>query len=462
MQQPYDSATQKIALFVTTVTTVITPYMASSINIALPAIGKEFALDAVTLPWVTTIFLLASAVLCVPFGKMADIIGRRKVFLLGISIFTLASFLLSSVDSGWLLLALRGFQATGASMIYATGIALLVSVYPTEARGKVLGINAAATYIGLSVGPYIGGFLTQNFGWRSIFIAVVPLGLIVIVASLWKLGWENGTAKKEKFDFTGSAIYTLSLILIMYGFPSLSQLTGILCVAAGLAGAGLFAAWELRTANPILDLRLLLSNRIFAFSNLAALINFSATYGINFLLSLYLQYIRGFSPQNAGAILLSMPVMQAVLSPFVGRLSDRVKPQILAAVGMGTTSVGLALFTLIADDTSLLFLIVTLMICGTGLALFAAPNSNAVMSSIHSGSYGLASGTMQTMRLIGQNLSLAVAALIIALLIGRVQIQPVHYPAFLQSVKLSFIVFTPIGLAGVFASLAGLRREPKT
>jgi EmrB/QacA subfamily drug resistance transporter len=460
-KQADDSATQKIVLFATTVTTIITPYMASSINIALPAIGSEFGLDAVTLPWVTTIFLLVSAVFCIPFGRLADTIGRRKVFLLGVSIFTLTSLLLASVSSGFLLLVLRGIQATGASMIYSTGIAILVSVYPPQARGKVLGINAAATYIGLSVGPYIGGFLTQNFGWRSIFIAVVPLGLIVIAASLWKSRWESATAKKEQFDFIGSTIYTLSLISIMYGFPSLSQLSGIIFVAGGLVGAGIFAAWELRVENPVLNLKLLLSNRIFAFSNLAALINFSATYAINFLLSLYLQYIRGFSPQNAGAVLLWMPVMQAILSPFIGPLSDRVRPQLLAAAGMGTTAVGLTLFTFLTGDTPLLYIIVTLLICGIGLALFASPNSNAVMSSIDSGSYGVASGTMQTMRLIGQNLSLALATLVIALLIGRVQLKPEHYPTFLQCVKLTFMIFAPLGLVGVFASLGGLPRKTK-
>jgi MFS family permease len=218
----------------------------------------------------------------------------------------------------------------------------------------------------------------------------------------------------------------------------------------------------MHAVNPILDLRLLVSNRIFAFSNLAAIINFSTTYAINFLMSLYLKYIRGFSPQDAGAVLLFMPAMQAILSPFVGRLSDRMRPQIIAAAGMGTTAAALAMFIFVTDTTPLPYIIATLMICGTGLALFASPNSNAVMSSIDAGSYGVASGTMQTMRLIGQNLSLGVATLIIALLIGRVQIKPEHYPMFLESVKITFIIFAPLGFLGVFASLAGLPKKPKT
>lgn len=462
MQNQTDDKTgQKVVLFVTTVTTILTPYMSSSINIALPSIGKEFDLDAVTLSWVATIYLLASAVFCVPFGRLADIFGRRKVFLLGITIFTLSSFLLTGVSSGALLIALRGLQATGAAMIYGTGIAILVSVYPPKDRGKVLGINAAATYIGLSVGPFIGGFLTQNFGWRSIFIAIIPLGLLVIAACLWKMRWEQGLVKREKFDLVGSAIYSLTIISVMYGFSSLPQLAGILFVTAGFIGAVVFTVWEMRIKNPILNLKLLLSNRTFAFSNLAALVNFSSTYAINFLMSLYLQYIRGFTPQNAGAVLLSMPVMQAILSPFVGRLSDRTRPQIIAATGMGITALSLSSFIFLTDTTPLPVLIVSLMICGTGLSLFASPNSNAVMSSIDIGSYGVASGTMQTMRLIGQSLSLAMATLIIALLIGRVQIKEEHYPAFLQCVKTAFLIMSPLSVTGVFASLAGRRKKPK-
>jgi MFS family permease len=388
-------------------------------------------------------------------------LGRRKVFFVGISIFTVASFFLTSASSGTMLLILRAVQALGASMLYGTSIAILVSVYPPKDRGKVLGINAAATYIGLSVGPYIGGFLTQNFGWRSMFIVIVPLGLLVIAASLWKMRWDKGAIKKEKYDFAGSTIYSLSLISFTYGLSSLPQLPGILFVAGGLIGAVVFGLWEMRISYPILNLRLLLNNRIFAFSNLAALINFSATYSINFLLSPYLQYIKGFSPLDAGKILLYMPVVQAVLSPFVGRLSDRIRPQVLAATGMGITALGLSSFIFLSDATPDSVIIAGLMVCGAGLSLFASPNSNAVMSSVDSASYGVASGTMQTMRLVGQNLSVSIATLIIALFIGRVQLKPEHYPVFLQCVKTSFIIMSPIATLGIFASLGGLRRKPK-
>ncbi len=457
--QTNDSIARKVVLFVTSVQTLLTPYMSSSVNIALPTIGKEFSLDAVTLSWVATIYLLVSAVFCVPFGRVADMFGRKKVFMVGVSIFTLSSFLLTSVASGVLLITLRAFQALGASMVYGTCIPILVSAYPPKDRGKVLGINAACTYIGLSVGPYIGGFLTQNFGWRSIFLCVVPLGVLVLAASLWKMGWERGALKREKFDFTGSSIYSLSLVAVMYGLSLLPQLAGILTVAGGIAGAIVFALWEMRTNTPILNVRLLASNRTFAFSNVAALINFSSTYAINYLLSLYLQYIRGFSPQSAGATLLFMPVMQAVFSPFVGRLSDRVRPQVLAATGMGITALGLGTFIFVTDSTPIFVIIAGLMVCGTGLSLFASPNSNAVMSSVDAGSYGVASGTMQTMRLLGQNMSLALATLIISLLIGRVQMQPEHYPAFLQCVKIAFMIMTPLSACGIFASLAGIRKR---
>lgn len=290
------------------------------------------------------------------------------------------------------------------------------------------------------------------------FIVIVPLGLLVVAASLWKMKWEKGPIKKEKYDITGSGIYSLSLISFTYGLSSLPQLPGILFVTGGLIGAIIFGFWEMKTDHPILNLRLLLTNRVFAFSNLAALINFSATYSINFLLSPYLQYIKGFTPMDAGRILLCMPVVQAALSPFVGRLSDRVRPQVLAATGMGITALGLSSFIFLSDATADIVIIAGLVVCGMGLSLFASPNSNAVMSSIDSASYGVASGTMQTMRLVGQNLSVSIATLIIALFIGRVQLQPEHYPVFLQCVKTSFMIMSPIATLGIFASLGGLRK----
>jgi MFS family permease len=196
------------------------------------------------------------------------------------------------------------------------------------------------------------------------------------------------------------------------------------------------------------------SNTVFVFSNLAALINYSATFAVSFLLSLYLQYIKGLSPQNAGLILVSQPIMQALFSPSAGRLSDRIESRIVASAGMALTVIGLLLLTLLNEETALVFIIVSLMLLGFGFALFSSPNTNAIMSSVEKRFYGVASATLGTMRLIGQTLSMGIAMLIFAIHIGKVQITPEYYAPFLTSTQTAFVVFAVLCFGGIFASLA--------
>jgi EmrB/QacA subfamily drug resistance transporter len=334
--------------------------MGSSVNIALPSIGKEFAMDAVLLSWVATSFLLAAAMFLVPSGRIADIHGRKRIFTYGILIYTVSSLLSAISTSAIILISYRVLQGIGGAMIFGTAVAILTSVFPPGERGKALGINVAAVYLGLSLGPFLGGFLTQHFGWRSIFLANVPLGLIIIVIIFWKLKGEWAEAKGEKFDFTGSIIYSLTLVAIMYGFSLLPAMSSAWLILIGVLGISAFVVWELRVESPVLNINLFRNNTVFAFSNLAALINYSATFAVTFLLSLYLQYINGLSPQNAGLILISQPVVMAIFSPFAGRLSDRIEPRIVASIGMALASVGLFLFTFLNEKTSLEFIIASL------------------------------------------------------------------------------------------------------
>ncbi len=317
-----------------------------------------------------------------------------------------------------------------------------------------MGINVASVYTGLSLGPFLGGFLTQHLGWRSIFLANVPLGLIIIVLIFWKLKGEWAEAKGEKFDFAGSIIYSITLIAIMYGFSLLPAMSGAWLILMGALGIFSFVKWEMKVESPVLNINLFRNNTVFAFSNLAALINYSATFAVSFLLSLYLQYIKGLSPQNAGIILVSQPVVMAIFSPFAGRLSDRIEPRIVASTGMSLTVVALFLFTFLNDKTTLEFIVVSLILLGFGLALFSSPNTNAVMSSVENRFYGVASGTIGTMRLTGQMLSMGIAMLIFAIYIGRVQITPEYYSLFLSSAKTAFTVFAVLCFVGIFASLA--------
>jgi EmrB/QacA subfamily drug resistance transporter len=448
----WDSRTA--ALISATLAAFLTAFTGSSSTIALPVIGYDFSMDAILLSWVATSFLLAAAMFLVPVGRLADIHGRKRIFVLGTAVFTVASLLAGLAPSAAVLIAARALQGIGGAMISGTGVAILTSVFPSEERGRVLGINVAAVYLGLSLGPAIGGILTQQLGWRSIFFAPIPLGLVIIAFVLWRLEGEWAEAQGESFDLFGSAIYALALVALMYGFSHLPELLGAALIAAGAVGFAAFGLWEFHTKSPVLNLRIFANNRPFTLSNLAALIHYSAVYAVSFLLSLYLQYIKALTPQQAGLVLIFQPVVQFLFSPAAGRLSDRIEPRILASLGMMLTSTGLFLLVFLSPTTPLWAIVADLILFGFGYALFSSPNMNAVMGSVERKSYGVASGMLATMRLIGQMLSMGIATILFALFLGHVEITPELYPLFLTSARVAFAVFAALCVMGVFASLA--------
>jgi len=441
-------------LLVTTLSSFLTPFMSSSINIALPTIGREFKMNAIVLGWVATSYLLAAAMFLVPFGRLADLHGRKRIFLYGISLDAISSFAITISTSPLTFIVFRILQGFGGAMIFGTGVAILTSVFPASERGKVLGINSAAVYSGLSLGPLLGGLLTQNLGWRSVFFFDVVICLIIIFLVLWKLKSEWAGASGEKFDVAGSIIYSLALALLMYGLSLLPSIKGITLITVGLLSITLFVVWEMKIPSPVLSMYLFKNNTVFAFSNLAALINYSATAAVAFLLSLYLQYIKGFSPQSAGFILVSQPIIMATFSPIFGRLSDKIEPQVVSSIGMGLTVIGLFLLTFLNESANLAFIIGLLIILGLGFAFFSSPNTNAVMSSVDKKFFGISSATLASMRLIGQMLSMGIVMMIFGIFIGRVQIAPENYSLFMKSVKVAFSIFTALCFGGIFASLA--------
>jgi EmrB/QacA subfamily drug resistance transporter len=443
-----------VVLMIAAMSSFLTPFTLSSVNIALPSIGRELALNAVVLSWVATAYLLAAAAFLVPLGRIADIRGRKRVFMIGMSVDAAASIFCALSPSGTWLIIFRAMQGLGGAMIFGTGIAILTSVFPPKERGRALGWNVAAVYTGLSVGPLIGGLLTEHLGWRSIFYLNAFLGIIVITAVLFKLKGEWAGARGEKYDLPGAVIYCVTLVAIIYGFSELPALKGFWLVMGGLAGAAAFVMWEVRQKFPVLNISFFRKNITFRYSNLAALINYSATSSITFLLSLYLQYIKGLSAEHAGLILVAQPVVQVICSPFAGSLSDRIEPRLVASAGMAVTMAGLIMLVFLHGGTTLVFVIFVLVVLGLGFGFFSSPNTNAVMSSVDRTAYGVASGMLGTMRLTGQMLSLAVALLLFAIYIGRVQITPEYYPSFLTSMRTAFIISAALCFAGIFASIA--------
>jgi len=446
-------------LVISTLASFLTPFMGSSTNIALPSIGREFSINAVVLGWIATSYILAAAMLLVPLGRIADIYGRKKVFTIGIFVYTVASLFCALSSSAVALIAFRILLGAGGAMIFGTSVAILTSAFPLGERGKALGINVAATYLGLSLGPILGGFFTQHLGWRSLFLFNIPICLIIIVLIFWRLKGEWAEAKGEKFDWAGSFIYGLALVAVMYGLSLLPNLAGAGLIFIGFIGIIAFSVRENRTESPILNVHLLRHNRVFGFSNLAALINYSATQASGFLLSLYLQYLKGLPPQSAGLILIAQPVMMTIFSPLAGRLSDKVEPRIVASTGMALTSASLFFFIFLNENSGLGFIVGCLIILGLGFALFSSPNTNAVMSSVEKKFYGVASATLGTMRLVGQMTSMGIAMMLFALYMGRVKITPEYYGVFLKSAKTAFIIFAVLCVGGVFASLARGRNQ---
>ncbi|MFO7829479.1 MAG: MFS transporter [Bacteroidales bacterium] len=454
MAEQSTASLERVTLIVASFASFATPFIGSATNIALPAIGKDFSADAVTLSWVATSFLLSAAVFLAPFGRLADILGRKKVLNYGLIIFTIGSlFCALSPTIEWLIFW-RVVQGFGGALIFGTAMAIITSVFPRKKRGKALGIAVASVYTGLTLGPFIGGYLTKTWGWQGIFLFTVPLGIIAVALSFIYLKQEWADAKGEKFDWKGSVIYGVSIVSLMYGFGELPELQGTIFSLGGIAGLVLFILFEKRQQFPVLNINLFAKNRIFAFSNYAALINYSATFAIGFLLSLYLQYIKGLNPQQAGQILVIQPLLMTIFSPITGKLSDRMDPGRIASIGMALISAGLFIIAFIGFNTSILFISAILVLFGIGYALFSSPNTNAIMSSVEKKYYGIASGTVGTMRLVGQMSSMGIAMMIFSMVIGKVEINPSNYPAFITSLRIAFLVFAVLCFIGIFFSLA--------
>ncbi|MDD2496624.1 MAG: MFS transporter [Desulfitobacteriaceae bacterium] len=445
---------KRYTLIVVSMASFLTPFMGSAVNLAIPSIGQQFGSSAFLLSWVASSYLLASAAFLVPFGRLADIVGRKKIFILGISVFSISSILCGLAWSIKSLIFFRILQGTGGAMIFGTGMAILTSVFPPQERGKVLGINVATVYTGLSLGPVLGGLMNHNLGWQSIFFLTAIIGIVATVFTLFKLKGEWAGAKGESFDLKGAVLYSAGLITFMYGISAVATVSlAKYLLMLGVVILVVFVYYELKAKTPVLNLSLF-KNSIFAFSNLAAFIHYSATSGLGFLLSLYLQLIAGFDSQVAGLILLSQPIMMAVLSPFAGSLSDRIEPRILASSGMGLTAIGLFVFSFISQTTPIWLVIATLAIMGIGFALFSSPNTNAVMSSVEKKFYGIASSTLGTMRLTGQAISMTVVTLIITLIVGNVELTPANAEELVNAMKITFILFTILSIIGIFCSLA--------
>lgn len=449
-----DKGRQGATLAVVLITAFVTTMASSSLNLAIPQISMAFHAKATLIGWIMTGYMLANATFAVPFGRIADLTGRRRILILGIGIFSISSGLAIISTSIWMLLFFRILQGFGSAMIFATNTAILVHTFPIQKTGKMLGYSVASTYIGLSTGPVIGGFLTHNFGWRSVFILAAAVGLIAFIIALTRLPKESGNKIKGDFDKLGNILYIAMILLLMYGFSTFSSsIYSKLMLPTGILIGILFVRHELRTESPIIEVRIFAHNLSYTLSNLAALLNYGATFAVGYLLSIYLQLIMGYSAETAGTILIIQPLIMAILSPLTGRLSDKIAPYKLASLGMFLCAIALGSYSFLSVNTPIFQIIINLVLVGVGFALFSSPNTNAVMSSVSAKDYGVASSILATMRSMGHTISMATITLILAAKMGASTFAQASPELLASTMSLGFSIFTLVCIVGIFFSL---------
>lgn len=488
----------KLTILVVVLTAFVTTFTGSALNLSIPDLGRQFGVSAGTVGWLVTGYTLAVAAVSVPAGRIADLTRRKTVLTAGILFFTACCIGAVFSVSMLMLIVIRVVQGIGAAMIFSTNTAILLSAFPAESRGRVIGYSLAATYAGLSSGPVLGGFLNQQLGWESVFLFTGAISAAAFFAALrlpgeatdskaegklpepkaemnrlkreaemkasgCKNGLESPDPKAEKktagsrlqhLELKGNLLYLVSIVSLMYGLSEIGKGWMPICwISVGLIFGVFFLHHELRAEEPAVDVRLFHQNIGYGFSNLSALLNYGATFAISYLVSIYLQVVQGFSSQATGLIMIAQPAIMAGLSPVAGKLSDRISPFKLSSAGMALCAAGTSLFIFLNQGSSLWIVIAALVITGLGFALFSSPNTNAVMSCVEENDYGVASSILATMRSIGHTLSMVVVTVIVTIYMQDASLAEASPETLIQVNRVAFIIFTGICTIGVFVSL---------
>ena len=446
--------TRRAAIVMTMLSSVATAMMLSTVNVALPSIAAALKMDAVTLSWVPMAYLLASAACVLSLARLADMFGRRRIFLWGTVGVVLASVIAACADSTAVLLCARALQGASAAALFATQIAIISSVYPPAKRGAAIGATISAVYIGLSLGPLLGGRVIEMFSWRAAFLPHLPLTLVVLYLCLRHMRFEWRDAERGVFDAVGALLYAIGIMVLMVGLASLPSTHGVLMLAGGAVLLWMFFRYERGHAHPIFDVELFYTNRVFTLSCLASLVMYTTTFANVMLVSLYLQYLKDVPPSRAGLIMMTQPLVMAIFSPIAGRLSDRVEPRVIASLGMALTALGLAGFALLDAHSALSSTAVCLAICGFGFSLFSSPNVNAIMGAVPPKDYSRASGAMSVMRVMGQLTSMGLVAVVMGFWLGPVAIEPAVYERLGHAIATCFASGALLSALGIALSLS--------
>lgn len=448
-----DGGIRRATITMVMLNSISTAMMLSAVNVALPDVARDLEINAVVLSWIPMTYLMASAAFVLAFGRLADMFGRKRVYLIGTAGVIVTSIIAACATTGNELIAGRILQGVCAAMLYATNVAIVSSVYPPEKRGAAIGYTISTIYLGLALGPLLGGWLIDLFNWRATFLLHIPISLLVLIIGVTRLPVEWKAEERGDFDPLGAVLYGLAIIVFMTGVSSLPRTTSFVMVLAGIAGIWLFFRHEHRHPHPIFDVELFYTNRVFTMSCLAALVMYTTTFANVVLVSLYLQYLKGITPSATGMVMMAQPLMMAVVAPVAGKLSDRTEPRIIASLGMLVTATGLAFFAALDQTSSIATVVGCLLVTGLGFSLFTSPNANAVMGSVKGSDYGRAASALAVMRVVGQMSSMGLVAMVFALAMGPVHITPTVYPALGQAITTCFTVGAILCTVGMILSL---------
>ena len=427
----------------------LAPFMVAGLIVAIPAVGEEFTADAVVLSWIPTVFFLAAAMFLIPFGRIADIYGGKRVFSTGLAIYFFSALISALAPTAPVLIGARFLTGIGAAMIFATSFALLGLILPDSERGAALGTNIAANFGGFALGFLAGGLLAYYSTWRVLFLVPLPVALLAVGIIRRYLRRECALSSGTRLDLPGIALSTTMILLLMVGLSLLPTVQGAAALAAGLAALGAFIVHEARTKDPVLDIRLLFRNRPLALANAVVLV-YSATASANvYLFSLYFQYVQGFDARLAGGILLVASLVTASLVGYAGRLSDRGSPHQVAAVGVAMTTAGFSALSFIDPETPVGIPIFALGLISAGIAFFQPPVYNIVIGAAERAMYGVASGLVETMRLLGMTASMAVTIVAFALFFGGMEITGETVPRLLASMQVLFRIYLALAVVSL-------------
>lgn len=428
----------------------------SVVNTILPVVGDTFGADVATIEWVITIYLLVVSGLLLSFGRLGDIRGHKVVYVSGFAVFIVSSALCGLAPSAWALVGFRALQALGAAMLFANSPAILTKHFPATQRGQALGLQATMTYLGLTVGPSLGGWLTDHFTWRAVFFINVPVGLLALALSTHFIPRDVPTHQPERFDLPGAALFMSGLIALLLGLNQghawgwrSPAILGLLAIAVLLLGLFLFV--EKRIPHPMLDLSLF-RHRIFTASTASAVMNYICIYAILFLLPFYLLQGRNLSPSQAGLLLTAQPLVMAIVSPFSGTLSDRIGSRLLTTLAMVILAGGLLLLSRLGPQTPPGYLVMALCITGLGFGMFASPNNSALMGAAPRHRQGIAAGVLATARNVGMVLGVGIAGAIFTTILAHGEITG-RPTALFDAVGMGFLVAAGVAVLGALTSM---------